>query len=43
MNSLNELLAKEELALRHANQMFSWIDELLDNTGRMEAKNADRL
>lgn len=41
MNSLNELLAKEELALRHANQMFSWIENLLNPTGT-EAKNADR-
>lgn len=41
INSLNELLAKEELALRHANQMFAWIEDLLNPTGT-ETKNADR-
>lgn len=42
MNNLDEILAKEELALRHANQMFAWIEDLLNPAGT-EAKDADRL
>lgn len=41
MNNLDEILANEELALRHANQMFAWIEDLLNHTGT-EAQNANR-
>ena len=41
MNNVDELLAKEELALRHANQMFAWIEDLIAPTG-VETKNANR-
>lgn len=49
INNVDELLAKEELALRYANQIFAltrssivWIEDLLNHAGT-EAKDADRL